>query len=286
MDRLEAVGVNASQIEYWNGPAGDKWARLADKQDILLEGLGAAAMEACDIKPGSMVLDVGCGSGTTTLEIARRVGPGGRVLGLDISAPMLDVGRTRLAALEVDGVTFDNKDVGAYPFEAGTFDRVFSRFGVMFFIDPVAAFANIRLGMKSGGRLAFACWQALDRNPWFEVPLRVALRHLPAPPPAGPEEPGPLAFGDPDRVRRILSGAGFIDVDLKSHETMLPVARDVPETVERLVQLGPASRLLANAPDAIKARVANDLVDAIAEFQTDSGVMMGGAIWIVTATSP
>ena len=199
MSRLEAVGANAPQIEFWNGPTGDKWARLADSQDIMLGALGSAAMDACTIQLGHMVLDAGCGSGTTTIEIARRVGAEGRVLGIDISTPMLDVGRARLEALEIDGVTFANKDVATYPFEEGTFDRVFSRFGVMFFIDPIAAFINIRNGMKAGGRFTFVCWQVLEKNPWMEIPFKIALRYLPAPPAVGPEEPGPMAFADPDR---------------------------------------------------------------------------------------
>jgi SAM-dependent methyltransferase len=286
MSRLEAVGINAPQIEYWNGPAGDKWARLADSQDIMLGALGSATMDACDIQPGHMVLDVGCGSGTTTIEIARRVGAEGRVLGIDISTPMLDVGRARLEALKIDGVTFDNNDVATYPFEEGRFDRVFSRFGVMFFIDPIAAFTNIRKGVKSGGQLTFVCWQALDKNPWLEIPFKIALQHLPAPPAARPEDPGPIAFADPDRVRCILSGAGFGDIELESLETILPLGPDVPASVEKLVQLGPTGRLLGSAPDDIKARVADDLGAAISEFQTDNGVMIGSTTWIVSATSP
>ena len=131
MGRLEAVGVNAPQIEYWNGPAGDRWASLADSQDVMLDALGAAAMDACDIQPGHTVLDTGCGSGATTIEIARRVGAKGRVLGVDVSAPMLDVGRARLEALEIDGVTFDNKDVATYAFEEETLDGCESRMAVM-----------------------------------------------------------------------------------------------------------------------------------------------------------
>jgi SAM-dependent methyltransferase len=283
---LEAVGVNAPQIEYWNGPAGDKWARLADSQDVMFRALGSAAMDACDIQTGHTVLDVGCGSGTTTIEIARRIGTEGRVHGIDISTPMLDIGHARLEALEIDGVKFENKDVSTYPFEEGDFDRVFSRLGVMFFVDPVAAFRNIRSGMKSGGRLAFVCWQTLNKNPWMEIPFKTALQYVSAPPPAGPEEPGPMAFADPDRVRRILSGAGFDDINLESLETALPVEPDLPAAVEKLMQLGPIGRLLGDAPEDIKERIKDDLGDAIAKFQTENGVMMDSATWIVGATAP
>ena len=285
MGRLEAVGVNAPQIEYWNGPAGDKWANLADSQDIMLEFLGSTAMNACDIHPGHTVMDIGCGSGTTTIEIARRVGAEGRVLGIDISTPMLDVARARLEALGIDGVTFDNQDVATYQFQKETFDRTFSRFGVMFFVDPIVAFRNIRGGLKSGGRLAFVCWQTIHKNPWMEIPLKVALQHVPAPPPADPNAPGPLAFANPDRVRNILSEAGFGDMDLEPLETLIPLEPDVLGTVQKLVQLGPAFRLLSGASEDVKAQVVNDLSDAISEFQTDSGVMMDSATWIVSATA-
>lgn len=286
MNRLEATGVNASQIEYWNGPAGDKWARLADAQDRMLGGLGSAAMEACDIQPGHSVLDVGCGSGTTTIEIARRVGKTGRVLGMDISTPMLEVGRTRLDALDIDNVTFENNDVTTYPFEAGTFDRAFSRFGVMFFADPINAFSNIRSGLRAGGRLAFVCWQAADKNPWHEIPRQVVLQHVPPPPPADPEAPGAMAFANPERVRHILSGAGFAEIKIEPFETLIPFAPDVSGTAQRMVQIGPASRLLNSASDELIMRVKSELIDALARFQTDNGVMIDSAAWIVSAISP
>ena len=285
MSRLAAIGVNAPQIEYWNGPAGDKWARLADSQDRMLEALGAAAMKACDIRPGHSVLDVGCGSGTSTIEIARRVGDGGQVLGIDISTPMLDVGRERLSAHEFDNVTFENKDVTIYPFRETLFDRVFSRFGVMFFVEPISAFTNIRTGLKSGGRLAFVCWQAAEKNPWIAVPLRVVLQNVLAPPPADSEAPGPMAFSNPDRVRNILSEAGFSQIKIDALETLVPLEPDVSGSVQKLLEVGPVSRLLSGASDDVMKRVENDLSDAIAGFQTDQGVMMGSATWIVSAIS-
>lgn len=285
MSRLEAVGVNAPQIEYWNGPAGEKWADLADSQDNMLGALGSTAMGACDIRPGHTVLDIGCGSGTTTIEAARLVGTEGRAFGIDISTPMLEVGRARLQTTENVDVTFDNKDAATHSFEE-IFDRVFSRFGVMFFVDPIAAFTNIRNGMKSGGRIAFVCWQALSKNPWMEVPFKVALQYLPAPPPPDPEAPGPMAFADPDRVRRILSGAGFVEIDVKSLETKVPLEPDVGATAQRLLQVGAAARLLNDAPQDIRARVEGDLRERLAEFQTENGVMMDSATWIVSATSP
>ena len=287
MDRLEPVGVNAPQIEYWDGPAGDRWARLADSQDAMLEALGLAAIDACDIQPGHTVLDCGCGSGMTTFEISNRVGANGRVAGIDLSGPMLDVAITRLKARGITNIQFEQKDIAAYPFEQETFDRVFSRFGVMFFVDPVAAFTNIRGGMKSGGRLAFVCWQALHKNPWMEIPLKTALRHVPPPPPADPDAPSPHAFADPDKIRRLLSGAGFAEIGVDALEMRLPFEADARSTAKRLVQAsGAVARLLSNEPENIKARVEDDVCEAVAEFQTDSGVMLGSSTWVVTATSP
>jgi len=286
MDRLKAVGTNAPQIEYWNGPAGDKWARLADSQDSMLDALGQVAMDACEIASGHAVLDVGCGSGSTSMEMAGRVAPGGSVLGVDISTPMLAVGLERLRERHVEGLTFENRDVSTYPFEASQFDRVFSRFGVMFFVDPAAAFANIRNSMKSGARLGFVCWKTLGENPLFKVPVDAALRHLSPPPPSNPEEPGPMAFADPDRVRRILSGAGFEDVGLQALETMLPLEADAPRSAEKLIQIGPSSRLLADAPDEIKQKVMADLTEDLKPYETPDGVKLGCAVWIVTASAP
>jgi SAM-dependent methyltransferase len=208
------------------------------------------------------------------------------VLGIDISTPMLEVGRARLGSLDINNVTFENKDAATYRFQGEAFDRIFSRFGVMFFIEPISAFCNIRDGLKSGGRLAFVCWQAADENPWIAVPLHVVLQHVPAPPPTDPEAPGPLAFSNPDRVLNILSEAGFAEITIDALETMVPVEADVPGSVQKLLEVGPVSRLLSDVSDDVMARIESDLFDAISEFQTADGVMMESATWIVSAISP
>ena len=283
MTRLAAEGANAPQIDYWNGPAGDRWARLADTQDLMIGELGLAAMDACAIEPGQAVLDIGCGSGSTTLEIARRVGPEGRVLGIDISTPMLEVAEARRQAAGQDQVSFENRDAASYAFEAAAFDRLFSRFGVMFFIDPVAAFQNIRAAARDGARLAFVCWQARGDNQWMDFPFSIALRHVPAPPPPPPGEPGPTAFADPDRVRGILGDSGFGEIDLTPIEAPIFLGADTETAVERLLELGPTGRLLRDASDQTKATIADDLRAELSQFQNDAGVTMAGRAWIVTA---
>ncbi len=186
MTRLAADGPNAGQIEFWNSPVGDRWTEFMESQDRMLGPLGEAAMAAAQISPGDHIIDIGCGCGTTTLELARRTGPSGHVLGIDISTPMLE--RAAEQAALVDGVSVDlqNRDAATYRFEAQAFDRAFSRFGVMFFADPVTAFSNLRAALKPGGRLAFVCWQPLDLNPWMATTLSIAAQYLDRPDPPGP----------------------------------------------------------------------------------------------------
>jgi len=285
MQRLVADGANAAQIEYWNGPAADRWVKDADTQDVMLGELGAAAIDACQIEAGQAVLDIGCGCGSTTLSIAARVGAGGRVLGIDISTPMLEVAMARLRERGLDHVAFENRDAATYPFEPESFDRAFSRFGVMFFTDPVVAFRNIRKALKADSRLAFVCWQAQNQNQWMEVPLRVVLRHVTPPPPPQPNEPGPTAFADPDRVRSILGNSGFGRIEVESLERPLTLGSDTRHAVERLMQVGPTGRLLRDADDKTKDAVATDLKAELSTFATDSGVKMVGNVWLVRAVA-
>jgi SAM-dependent methyltransferase len=285
MTRLAAEGVNAPQIEYWNGPAGDRWARLADTQDLMIGGMGEAAMEACAIEPGHSVLDIGCGSGSTTLDLAARVGPEGRVLGIDISTPMLEVADARRQAAGIDNIAFENMDAATYAFKPAVFDRLYSRFGVMFFLDPVSAFRNIRPAAKDGARIAFCCWQARTENQWMDYPFNIALRHVPAPPPPAPGEPGPTAFADPDRVRNILTEGGFGDIEMELAIKPIILGPDTETAVERLVELGPTGRLLKDAPEEIKSAIADDLRGEIDQFVGDDGVTMEGRAWIVTAVA-
>lgn len=285
MTRLAPEGMNAPQIDYWNGPAGDRWARLADTQDLMIGGMGAAAMDACAIESGHAVLDIGCGSGSTTLDIAARVGPEGRVLGIDISTPMLEVAEARRRAAGIDTIAFENRDAATYSFAPAVFDRLYSRFGVMFFLDPVSAFRNIRPAAKAGARIAFCCWLARTENQWMDFPFNIALRHVPAPPPPAPGEPGPTAFADPDRVRGILAESGFGDIEMEVAEKPIILGPDTETAVERLVELGPTGRLLKDAPEETKAAIADDLRAEIGQFISGDGVTMQGRAWVVTAVA-
>ncbi|WP_437998707.1 methyltransferase domain-containing protein [Sorangium sp. So ce185] len=284
---ITVSGPNADQIQYWNEVGGPKWVALHDVISAQIRPLGALAMDRARIAAGERVLDVGCGIGDTTLELGRRVGPSGAVLGVDVSAPMLDRARAAAQAAGAANVAFENADAqtAALP---GPFDVLYSRFGVMFFADPAAAFANLRKALRRGARLAFVCWRPLQENPWLLVPTLTVGRHLPLPQP-DPHAPGPFALADAARVVDVLSRAGFVRVHCEPIDQELSVAggRSLDETVDFLLKMGPASAALreANATPELVERVRADLREAIAPHAGPEGVRMGSAVWVVTAAA-
>jgi len=280
--------VNTDMREFWNGAGAEKWLRFHEKMDANLLPFGQKAMAAAAVLPGEAVLDVGCGCGDTSFQIAGGVGPGGRVLGVDISEPLLARGIERAASNSGKNVAFEYGDAQILAFEAGAFDVIFSRFGVMFFDDPVAAFKNLRRALRAGGRVAFICWQATKANQWIAAPLEIVAKHVPLLEPAGPEDPGPLSLADPDRVTRILTASGFRDVAINGFETAFSVGDSVDEAVAFLMQMGPASSAIAQSgvDDTVKSKIAADLRDALNPPDAAAGVTMGSATWVVTARNP
>jgi SAM-dependent methyltransferase len=277
--------ANADQIAYWNASAGETWAALQDRLDSQIEPLGVRAMDALAPATGERVIDIGCGCGQTTLALARRVGAGGAVLGADISRPMLAVARRRAAEQGLAQVALVEADAQTHPFERRGFDAAFSRFGVMFFADPVAAFANIRRGLRPGGRLGFVCWRPFAENAWMMVPMAAALPLLPEPPPPpDPLAPGPFAFADPDRLRRILTDAGFMGVEITAHDQAIG-SPDIDQAVEVALRVGPLGALLREQPDKAPA-VVGAIRAALEPRLTPEGVRLPSATWIVQACSP
>jgi SAM-dependent methyltransferase len=282
---MAAPDTNQAQIEYWNQQSGPKWVAQQGELDRLLASLGLAAMERLSPLAGASVIDVGCGCGDTTLALADRTGPSGAVLGVDISGPMLARARERAAGRP--NVTFLQADAQTHRFEPASADALFSRFGVMFFADPAAAFANLRSALRPGGSVSFVCWQRLDRNPWCLVPLGAMAPHVQLPPPPAPGEPGPFAFGDPDRVRGILEGAGFATVRLETLEQPLRIGTGgLDEAVTFTLDAGPAARFLKDVAADVKARVRDAVGAALAPYAGPHGVSLDGACWIVTARNP
>ena len=202
-----ADDANTEQREYWNEQAGPTWVRNQERLDAQIQPWGELALNALAAAPGEAVLDVGCGCGATSLALAAQVGPEGRVVGLDLSGPMLARARERAAAEGRANVSFLQADAQTHAF-APEFDALFSRFGVMFFDDPPAAFANLAGALRPGGRLSFACWQGREQNGWVSIPMAALIGEVELPPPPAPDAPGPFALGDPDRLRALLEGAG------------------------------------------------------------------------------
>src|SRR5215475_3794024 len=233
---------NAAQAEYWNCVAGPKWTDHQEHQDQVLRPVSDRLVAAAEPKPGDRVVDVGCGCGATTIDFAARVSPGGEALGLDISEPMLARARERVGPKS--SIRFERADATVYDFEGHEADIIVSRFGVMFFADPAKSFANLRKGLKVGGRLAFACWREARQNPFFILPLREAGKHAPPLPETDPEAPGPFAFANDARVRRVLSEAGYADIELAPQDLELDIAvgRGLDTAVRAAMTIGPTSR--------------------------------------------
>jgi SAM-dependent methyltransferase len=263
---------------------GEAWARLVERTDRQLVAYGRAACDALELAPGARVLDIGCGCGQTLLDLAARVGPSGRVTGVDVSEPMLAIARERCAGTAQIEIALGDAATHALP--AASYDALFSRFGVMFFAEPIAAFTHLRRALAPGGKLAFVCWQGLEHNPWASVPLAAARRALPEaplPPLLDPDLPGPFFFSDRARVERILSEAGFTDIALIPLELRTPLGGSLADAVDYLLQIGPTARLLADATPEQKSAVAAALSTALAPHLTPDGVAFQGAAWLVTA---
>jgi SAM-dependent methyltransferase len=243
-------------------------------------------MAAALAEAGECVIDVGCGCGATTIDFGARVAPGGEVLGLDISAPMLERARERAPA----GLPlcFALGDAASHELMPCWADLVVSRFGVMFFADPARAFANLRQGLRPGGRLAFACWHTAKLNPWMTMPSLEASKHVPPLPEVGPEDPGPFSFADEKRVRRILHEAGYDDIELKPHEFDLDIAlgRGLDTAVVIALASGLTSRILDGQSEAVRAAAAADIRAVLAPYARGGSLRLGAAIWIVTAANP
>lgn len=283
MERDALHDSNADQEAYWNGAAGQRWTDRQEAQDALLAPVTDVLVAKAQVAPGEHVIDIGCGCGATTIELARRTGLAGHVLGIDISVPMLGRARERVPSdLRLDFVL---ADATVHAFEPERADLLFSRFGVMFFAEPERSFDNMRRALKPGARLAFACWREPRANPWMMLPLQEAYRHVPRLPEVGPEDPGPFAFASKDRVHRILSKAGFSSVALEPIDLALDLAAGggLDAAVESALGIGPANRALEGQPPDLQEAAARSIRAALAPLQKNGSVPLPAAIWIVTA---
>jgi ubiquinone/menaquinone biosynthesis C-methylase UbiE len=231
---------------------------------------------------GERALDLGCGCGATTLELARRVGPGGSVLGVDLSEPMLARARERAAGL--GQVEFRAADAQTADLGAASFDLAYSRFGVMFFADPPAAFANVRRALRPAGRLGFVCWQEMRKNPYMFEPVAAAARHVTLPPPPAPDAPGPFAFADAARVRAILERAGFGRIEIAPWAGEIGLG-EPEQALEFFFEIGPLAAALreAGAGPEVHTRVREAIREVLDRYSTPAGIRMPVHTWVVTA---
>jgi len=280
-------GPNAAQAEGWNNAVGTSWATFHEQIDRQIAPLGHAAMAKAGLKPGQSVLDVGCGCGETSIALARAVSPGGRVLAADISELLLGIARDQAKAAGAANLEFMRADAQAHAFPAGAFDAAFSRFGVMFFEDPTAAFANIRRAIKPGGRLAFVCWRAPQENPYLSAAMGAVRDLLPPGPPPVPHAPGPFGLADGERTRGILADAGFSDVAVEALDQDIgDVGLDA--SVAQALRMGPLGSALRemDADEATRARVAAAVREAYRAYANANGIVrLPAAVWIVSATA-
>ena len=283
MDTPTGHEQNADQIAYWNGPAGQRWADRQAEQDVVLGPVADLLVDRASPQPGERVIDVGCGSGVTTIAFGQRVAPTGHVLGIDISGPML--ARARATAPKDLLIEFALADATVHPFEPASFDLLASRFGVMFFADPVASFANMRKALRTTGRLAFACWREPRENPFFMAPLQAAYKHVPKLPQQGPDDPGPFAFASEARVHRILSEAGFTGIEMEACPLLLDAAvgRGLDGAVQGSLAIGPVNRALDGQPEELRIAAANSIREALTPFAKGDAVLLPASVWIVTA---
>lgn len=264
---------------YWDR-AGRVWVEHQALLDRIMGPIAEAVVDAAGPVNGEAVLDVGCGSGATTFAAAWRTGPTGRALGVDISPALVELARRRAGEDGVEGVEFLLADAQTHAF-APAFDAIVSRFGVMFFPDPVAAFANLRKALKPGGKLAFAAWRSPEENPLSLIPLQAAAPFLPETPKYERNAPGRFAFADPDRVRSVLADANWREIEIAPLDTESPLSFE--DLLTMSVRVGPLNPILKDADEATRAQVVGAVTAALRPYAQDGVATMQSACWLVTA---
>jgi len=278
---------NSEQIAEWNGALGQRWVAMQREIDRIVVPFGDAALKAAAPQPGERVIDIGCGCGDTSIELARIVGEGGAVLGIDVSQPMLEVARARGALANCANLAFRDGNASEAELPANT-DLLFSRFGVMFFSQPSEAFSHLRKSVRKGGRCVFVCWRTPKDNAWAMTPLSAARRAMGVTPaPADPDAPGPFAFADEKRLRTIVSGAGFGTIGVERFDAALSLGATPRAAAERVVQIGPVSRFVREAGAGHLPTILDAVERSLAPLAAPDGeVSLNGSAWIVSATNP
>ena len=268
---------------FWKEEGGDKWVENIDLLENQLAPLDDILLNRCAVQEGEVILDIGCGGGVTCTALAAQTGASGRVLGVDISRPILEVAKQRYR--DILNLEYRLADAGSEDLGRAGYDLVVSRFGVMFFRQPLEAFRNIRGFLKPDGRLVFLCWRTLEENPWMTVPAEAAFTVLPRPePPAepDPDAPGPFSLGDRDRLEALLEGAGYQGVRLEAVDIGMQLG-SLEEAGHMATQIGPAAKPIQEVADGDRAAAIKHIEKALQAYDTPQGVVVPGACWVVTA---
>jgi ubiquinone/menaquinone biosynthesis C-methylase UbiE len=283
----QATDANEAMRHYWNTIAGPRWVASPGFRERRNQESLALLLACLRLAGGESVLEIGCGTGAVTVPLAEAVGEHGRVVAVDISEPMLGAARQRIDAGGVHNVTLLPGDAQVLAFEPAAFDVATSRMGVMFFADPVAAFRNMGGALRPGGRLVFACWAPLAENRHWLISYDIAVRHLGQPEPATDHAPGPLAFTDPDYIRRILTAAGFAEIVVeRAHPTIIGSSPE--EEARQALTMGPTARLIdaKQPPEATRQVIAQEIAAAFAAEASAGPIRLPATIFLVTARRP
>jgi SAM-dependent methyltransferase len=278
---------NGEQAKFWNEGPGQVWVRHQADLDALHAGVLTPLMEASTPRAGEAVLDVGCGAGASSFALARAVGPEGLVLGVDISAPLVRRAEGRRAEEGLGNVAFEIVDAQVHRFEAQRYDLVASRFGMMFFDNPVVAFENLRAALRPGGRIVFVAWAGPEENPWFAWPQRIAEARLGAGASSSAEAPGPMAFRNVERVCSLLARGGFSEPQGEEIAVDLHLSGGIPTALALITHLGPVARLLREkqGTDADRAAIAAETAAAFAPFIGADGLRVPARINVLRAVA-
>ncbi|MDB3880836.1 methyltransferase domain-containing protein [Gammaproteobacteria bacterium] len=275
---------NIKQKQFWSGAGGDVWVDKQREMDIMLNPLGERAIQGLDLSGEIKILDIGCGCGATTLEIAKAVTQG-EVIGVDISEPMLERATKTASDMMLNNTSFQVKDVQVDEMPLSYFDIAFSRFGVMFFEDPFEAFKNINHSLKDNGQLSFVCWQHASLNPWQSLSIQVIKEFLDLPAPA-PKSPGPFAFEDKNYINEILTESGFRDIEIKDNQEDIVMfsGKSIREACEDYLTINPVvTEMLKNSPTELREEILEALIGKFSDFHNNEGLLFPSATWIVTA---
>ena len=277
--------TNQEQKEFWNDLKGQIWVEMQPRIDGMLAPFDEQTMQTLELRSGERVLEIGSGTGTSSLGLLQRIGPSGSLLAVDLSRIMLNRAVERAEDAGASNAKFVEADAQLHDFPAGFFDAAYSRFGIMFFEDPVTAFRNIRSALKPGARLAFVCWADRQENSWISYPARVARQFLELPdaPPEG--APGMFSMEKEGRIRDILQDAGWSGISVEVFETENLIGSDVEDAADFISKMGPMSEPFAKAEPLLQEKTLAALKEALQPYEASDGVRMKFCNWIVSAVS-